>query len=292
MKLKNFTLSLLLMATLWGLGGCEKAENASPKAWFDYPAQGDHLRAGKPVLIVAHAYAPAGVNEMMLTVNGQVMRRDAFVNSGNDFSEIRQEWMPTEAGEYVLQVIPYDVHGHSGIPDTITIIVDGATSEATATTTPTLPPTSTDTPPPTSTITATPTPSPTLTPTMTAPPSPTYTPTPTHTPPPTPADTSPPPTPEPVVPADNLTLSCRDKQTLVWMPVSDPSGIAGYYVTLAWEVKAGQWEHIQTWGPIQDKQLEITVDCGIRYRWQVRAQDNAGNMSDWSQPFHFIITLD
>ena len=48
--------------------------------------------------------------------------------------------------------------------------------------------------------------------------------TPTATSPP--QDTTPPPAPSPAVPGNGLTLSCKSSQSLVWLPVDDPSHLA------------------------------------------------------------------
>ena len=111
-------------------------------------------------------------------------------------------------------------------------------------------------------------------------------------PPPSTEDTTPPPVPSPAVPANGLELSCRSTQTLAWLPVSDPSGISGYYVKLEIQVKPGQWKSAGGYGPISDKQVSINVQCGGIYRWMVRAQDGAGNFSNWSAPSTFSINLD
>jgi hypothetical protein len=88
-----------------------------------------------------------------------------------------------------------------------------------------------------------------------------------------------------------LEIACKSTQTLAWLPVKDESGIAGYYVKLEMEVTKGKWSSVAGYGPISGKQVDVTVDCGIRYRWIVRAEDGAGNFSDWSSPSHFSILL-
>jgi len=108
----------------------------------------------------------------------------------------------------------------------------------------------------------------------------------------TPPDTTPPPAPTPVVPAEGLTLSCRATQTLAWLPVDDPSGISGYEVQLEYEATSGNWQIVGNYGPVGDKQVEVKVDCGIYYRWRVRARDRAGNYSSWSTLSTFSINLD
>jgi len=104
-------------------------------------------------------------------------------------------------------------------------------------------------------------------------------------------DTTPPPVPSPAVPADKLTVPCKARQVLAWLPVQDPSGIAGYYVKLELQVTKGQWQSVRGWGPVPGKQVEADVQCGGIYRWAVRAQDGAGNYSGWSEWWAFSVAL-
>lgn len=106
-----------------------------------------------------------------------------------------------------------------------------------------------------------------------------------------PPDTTPPPVPTPTVPEDGLVLSCRSTQVLAWLPVSDPSSPVTYYVKLERKVTATEWEAVRDYGPLSGKQVEVEVDCGVVYRWAVRARDGAGNLSDWSEWSTFSINL-
>jgi hypothetical protein len=107
-----------------------------------------------------------------------------------------------------------------------------------------------------------------------------------------PPDTTPPPVPSPAVPADGLEIECKSSQTLAWIPVSDDSGgPVVYYVKLERQVSPGNWQSVRGWGPVSGKQVDASVDCGIQYRWTVRAQDGAGNYSDWAPWSHFSIQL-
>jgi hypothetical protein len=106
-----------------------------------------------------------------------------------------------------------------------------------------------------------------------------------------PLDTTPPPVPSPAVPANGLTLDCRFKQTLAWQPVSDPSGVV-YFVKLERQFRKGQWQSVRGWGPVSGKQVEADVQCGLIYRWAVRAQDGADNISNWSGWSNFSVALE
>ncbi len=110
--------------------------------------------------------------------------------------------------------------------------------------------------------------------------------------PPPPQDQTPPPIPEPAVPANGLSLSCRATQNLAWLPVEDESGIAGYDLKLEKELSSGSWQVVNQWSQVQGKQLQVQVDCGLQYRWSVRAVDGEGNLSSWSAYSSFIVDLD
>ena len=116
---------------------------------------------------------------------------------------------------------------------------------------------------------------------------PTYTPT-------TPSDTTPPPAPTPAVPNNGLTLSCRSKQNLVWLPVDDPSGIAEYQVEVQRHSGDNNWSNVagSPFTDIHGKQWTIPVDCAWYYRWRVRAVDGADNIGNWSKYWNFVVTLE
>ena len=301
-------LSLTLLASMGGLISCvptpgEEVAVAepAPRAWIDFPRDGVSVPVGASVIVVSHAYAEDGVAEVMLSVNGTAYRRDPPAASGDTLVEVRQEWVPMEPGLYTLEVRTYGAAGEIISSDAITIRVTGdatesptevvaptevpvATEVPTATPVATLVPTAT----PVATLVPTATPVATLVPTAT----PVPTPVPTATPVPTPIpDTTPPPVPAPVVPADEWVLPCRSSQILAWTPVSDPSGVS-YYVKLEYKVTATEWQVVGGYGPLNDKQVEVDVDCGLIYRWTVRAEDGAGNISAWSAHSNFTINLE
>lgn len=106
-----------------------------------------------------------------------------------------------------------------------------------------------------------------------------------------PPDTTPPPVPTPQVPTNGLTITCKASQLLVWLPVSDPSGIQEYQVVVQRSADNATWNAL-AFSPITgltDKTTTIPVECGWYYRWRVRAIDGAGNISDWSGWWTFYI---
>jgi len=110
---------------------------------------------------------------------------------------------------------------------------------------------------------------------------------------PVPRDTTPPPVPAPAVPADDLSLSCRATQSLVWLPVKDDSGISEYQVEVNRSADNKKWSKV-TGSPftgIDGKTKTIKVECGYYYRWRVRAVDGEGNTSSWSDWSRFSIPL-
>jgi len=280
---KTRLLFLILAFALSGLTACTANAESVPNAWIDHPRDGDVFASGETIMIMSHVFAKNGVAEVVLSINGIPFRRDVPVEAGQDFVSIEQDWVTGEAGIYILQVNVYDTQGQSGNPAAISVEVIGGVAPDAPTPTLVVTPTLVPTGIPTNTPTLVP-PTPTFVPDV-----PTYTPT---SPPLPPADNTPPPAPTPAVPANGLELSCPiTSQTLVWMPVTDPSGIDGYYVKLERESTPGNWVSAGGFGPVSGKQVDVPVDCGGRYRWMVRAQDGAGNYSAWSAPSSFSVSL-
>lgn len=112
-------------------------------------------------------------------------------------------------------------------------------------------------------------------------------------PPPPPSDTTPPPAPTPAVPADGLSIACEGSQSLAWLPVDDPSGIAEYQVQVQRSPDNTNWQKVSgsPFGGIHDKQMSLSVECAWYYRWRVRAVDGAGNVGGWSGWSYFAVTL-
>ncbi len=106
-----------------------------------------------------------------------------------------------------------------------------------------------------------------------------------------PGDTEPPSAPQPAVPANGLTISCKGSQTLAWLPVSDPSGIAKYHVQVQRHSGNNKWKTVEDMAGA-GKSVNVPVECGWYYRWRVSAIDGAGNAGPWSDWSEFTITLE
>ena len=108
-------------------------------------------------------------------------------------------------------------------------------------------------------------------------------------------DTTAPPVPSPVEPDGDEELDCSGSQevTLRWSSVQDDRGGAVvYFVKVEGQVTVDTWQTVGGWGPLTNNRVDVTnLDCGGIYRWTVRAQDSAGNPSNWSQWAHFSILL-
>ncbi len=111
---------------------------------------------------------------------------------------------------------------------------------------------------------------------------------------PEPVDTTPPPAPAQAVPANGLSIGCTSSQNLVWIPVSDESGIAEYQAKVQRHSGDNNWQDISgsVFSGIPGKQKSISVECGWYYRWRVRAVDGVGNVGSWSGWWEFVINLE
>ena len=76
---------------------------------------------------------------------------------------------------------------------------------------------------------------------------------------------------------------CWETKTLHWEGVQDPEGIKAYYVKAAFEEAPGQFAEALEYDPTEDTQFDMPIDCGNVFRWAVRAENNAGVFSEWSE---------
>ena len=118
-KLALTVICVMLAGTLLA---CEP-QDSGPKAWIDEPVDGASFPAGEPVKITFHAYARDGVAEVLLSVNGEPLKHGVLDEPEAPFSKGTDEWVPTEAGDYRLQVRTFDVNGESSLPAAVNVRV-------------------------------------------------------------------------------------------------------------------------------------------------------------------------
>jgi hypothetical protein len=276
--IKRSVLSLICVLLL---AACSPVR-PGPQAWIDSPFNGAVIPSGETVEIIGHTASLDGTTRIILYVNGTPEMNSSPEDPEADFVRVVFPWTPPENGDYTLQLRMMSGADETGGSEPVRVRVGRLALfvepdlEEPQLEKPTGLPTGTEPPP------GEEQPSPRYTATIYV--------TPTRTP--EPRDTTPPPVPTPYVPADGLVIGCASTQNLVWLPVDDPSGLNGYYVRLEREVSPGSWEQDSQYGPINDKQVEVSIECGIYYRWSVRAEDNAGNLSSWSSWSTFAVELD
>jgi len=107
---------------------------------------------------------------------------------------------------------------------------------------------------------------------------------------PTPADDKAPPVPAPAYPIGGQSLACVYTLTLAWHPVTDESGIAAHQVEMERSADNSSWTAMSDspWTAGDGNKLTISLQCGWYHRWRVRAQDNAGNWSEFSPWAYFV----
>ncbi|MEW6567147.1 MAG: hypothetical protein AB1449_03075 [Chloroflexota bacterium] len=132
----------LALALEVGLLSARAAQGMTrPRVWIDVPTGGGSLVSGTSVEVHSHAYAPHGVAEGMLVVNGVPYRRDPPNETGASLTEFSQTWVAGEPGEYVLDVVAFDTLGEASSPARVLLsVMAEAPQTATLTRAPTVTP--------------------------------------------------------------------------------------------------------------------------------------------------------
>jgi len=79
--------------------------------------------------------------------------------------------------------------------------------------------------------------------------------------------------------------------TLIWDPVSDPSGVVYEVILERRDELSEGWKWAGRWYPVLGSNLEVSYpQCKeeTEYRWRVRAQDGAWNWSGWSKWLYYV----
>lgn len=89
-------------------------------------------------------------------------------------------------------------------------------------------------------------------------------------------------------PIDDVVIN-DNTPLMQWSNSTDPSGIHGYYYRVYIGSPSGPVWPNTTGLFVAVSQLQAGLTANGNYYWQVRAEDNNGNLSDWSELEHFTI---
>ncbi len=118
--LKQLLAGLVLFVLMSTALACS-TEPSGPRTWMDSPADGSRVPVGTTVPVLAHAYAPDGVAEVLLSVNGTAYRRNAPAQPGATFSKASLDWFPPQEGDYILQVTSFSKSGQATHAPPVTV---------------------------------------------------------------------------------------------------------------------------------------------------------------------------
>lgn len=267
------------------LSACASTDLASTRAWIDVPFDGSEVAAGVEVEVMSHAYARAGVAEVLLAVNGVPYRRDPPAEPGHELTSVVQAWRPDAPGDYILEVVVYAMDGEASAPAVAWVrVLPGATFTAIVTPTRTVPPTSPQTP--YGTLTAIVTPTRTVPPTIPRTPYVTYTAIVTP-----PADTTR-PTINSVSASSNIIRmpNCTPNTVTITASASDNVGVSqaelvyrvsgGSWQTRSMSGSGGSYQATLDWFALEASRDPVPTTGGSVLEYYVRVRDAAGNSAE------------
>lgn len=261
-------------------------------AWIDAPVDGAHVALGT-VEVVAHATAPGGVVEVVLTDGGIEVATAAA--DGGVLVDATFDWEPEVPGLHLLAVRGRDGEGALGPEGTATVHVDG---EASVTTT-TSPVDATTTTAPGTSTTATTVPASTTAPTTTAATGPTIvlpppSPSPQPTPPPSPTPVPPPPTTAPactpptgLTPRGGVTTDFSVRRTWVYDEVCEA---VAFRIETSSSASFPASRTTVDYADADHRDFSSLVACGTWY-WRIAAIRSADTeeLGPWSSTETFTV---
>lgn len=129
----------LVLAAVLVLSACnlQAASGGAPQAWIDDPLDGTRLLLQKPYTIAFHGSDAAGISQMEVSVNGEVLATLQNPESTQLLVYLTQVWEPQKPGRYVIRVRAQNNAGTWSEPDLVTVEVEEATPTPEVTLTPT-----------------------------------------------------------------------------------------------------------------------------------------------------------
>jgi hypothetical protein len=108
------TVSAVLIYACLGLSlaGCTLNEaQTGPQAWIDAPLSGSAFPVNSSIEVTSHSSDLAGISRVELSANNSVVGSDAVPGSGDTYVLMKQNWTPTQAGNYQLRVRSRNANG-------------------------------------------------------------------------------------------------------------------------------------------------------------------------------------
>jgi hypothetical protein len=103
-------LALLVTSLPW-ISSCSEQSETTFRIWIDTPLQGSEYQPGDPIRIISHIYANEEIEEVLISINGQPVKRNASPGPMNPAAEVNHEWIPDQPGNYTIEVSVTDKGG-------------------------------------------------------------------------------------------------------------------------------------------------------------------------------------
>jgi len=105
--------------------GCATAAYQTQETWIDQPFGLAEFPAGKPFVLLGHAFAKNGVAEVASYIDGDPYNLFSPDDPGSTFSAFSNEILITAPGFYVLSVVSFDSQGTPSEPAFIRVNITG-----------------------------------------------------------------------------------------------------------------------------------------------------------------------
>ncbi|MCJ7678142.1 MAG: Ig-like domain-containing protein [Anaerolineales bacterium] len=104
---------------------------SGPRSWIDRPLEGSQFALGRLIPIRWHTTDSSGVQQVEIRINGEILLVSKEFDHTSQLANQEAEWNPTEAGEYLIEVLSTGVDGSQGpvASKRITILAEGGVVE-------------------------------------------------------------------------------------------------------------------------------------------------------------------
>ena len=130
--MKHSALIYILLLLTTALSGCTETRSASVQVWIDAPLDGAKVEAGI-IQVQSHAVSRSGIGRVEMRINGELYRSDENPTPDERVIYLIQSWIPTETGDYTVEVRAHSADNANISRESITVHVIGGSAEATET---------------------------------------------------------------------------------------------------------------------------------------------------------------